>query len=121
MGAIRMRVQTADTNITTIHTTSVHTAFYKTLIDGLESCGLLVYYCDVCIICLDSHSDGTHLLQRIHWLTSDVILHFSKSVLMKKQIHLHFGWPEGFFFFFHFWVNYSFNQKQHLVQFRPLQ
>ncbi len=30
-------------------------------------CGLLVDYCDVFISCLDSHSDGTHSLQRIHW------------------------------------------------------
>ncbi len=42
-------------------------AFYKMLIDGLEWCGLLVDYCDVFISCLDSHSDGTHSLQRIHW------------------------------------------------------
>ncbi len=35
------------------------------VIDGLESCGLLVDYCDVFISCLDSHSDGTHSLQRI--------------------------------------------------------
>ncbi len=35
----------------------------KILIDGLESCGLLVDYCDVFISCLDSHSDGTHSLQ----------------------------------------------------------
>ncbi len=40
---------------------------YKTLTDGLEWCGLLVDYCDVFISCLDSHSDGTHSLQRIHW------------------------------------------------------
>ncbi len=26
-----------------------------------------VDYCDVCISCLDSHSDGTHSLQWIHW------------------------------------------------------
>ncbi len=36
------------------------------LTDGLEWCGLLVDYCDVFISCLDSHSDGTHSLQRIH-------------------------------------------------------
>ncbi len=35
------------------------------------------------------HSDGTHSLQRIHSWASDVILNFSKSVLMKKQTHLH--------------------------------
>ncbi len=46
------------------------------------------------ISCLDSHSDGTHSLQRIHWWTSDVMLHFSKFVLMKKQTHLHLWWPE---------------------------
>ncbi len=66
----------------------------KMLTDGLEWCGLLVDYCDVFISCLDSHSDGTHSLQRIHWWTSDVMLHFSKSVLMKKQTHLQLGWPE---------------------------
>ncbi len=26
-----------------------------------------VDYCDVLISCLDSHSDGTHSLQRKHW------------------------------------------------------
>ncbi len=43
-------------------------------------CGLLVDldYCDVFISCLDSHSDGTHSLQRIHWRASDVMLNFSK-------------------------------------------
>ncbi len=46
------------------------------LIDGLESCGLLVDYCVVFISCLDSHSDGTHSLQRIHWCASDGMLHF---------------------------------------------
>ncbi len=59
---------------------------------------ILVDYCDVFISCLDSHSDGTHSLQRIHWPThtaSDVMLHFSKSVPMQKQTHLHIEWPEG--------------------------
>ncbi len=45
------------------------------------TCGL----CDVFISCLDSHSDGTHSLQRIHWRANDVMLHFSKSVQIKKQ------------------------------------
>ncbi len=31
-----------------------------------------VDYCDVFISCLDSHSDGTHSLQRIYWWASDV-------------------------------------------------
>ncbi len=41
------------------------------------------------ISCLDSHSDGTHSLQMMHWWPSNVMLHFSKSVLMKKETHLH--------------------------------
>ncbi len=35
------------------------------LTDGLELRGVLVDYCDVFINCLNSHSDGTHSLQRI--------------------------------------------------------
>ncbi len=38
-----------------------------------------VDYCDVFISRLDSHSDGTHSLQRVHWWASDVMLHFSTS------------------------------------------
>ncbi len=41
-------------------------SLYKLLTDGLESCGLLVYYYDVFISYLDSHSDGTHSPQRIY-------------------------------------------------------
>ncbi len=38
-------------------------------------------------------TDGTHSLQRIHWWTSDEMMyHFSKSVPMKKQIHLAWEW-----------------------------
>ncbi len=44
-----------------------------------------VDYCYLFISCLESHSDGTHSLQRIHWWASDAMLHFSKSALMKKQ------------------------------------
>ncbi len=36
------------------------------------TCGLLWCF----ISCLDSHSDGTHSLQRIHWWASDVMLLF---------------------------------------------
>ncbi len=69
-------------------------------------------YCDVFISCLDSHSDGTHSLQRIHWLVSDVMLHFSKSVPVKKQTHPHLVWPEGEYIFSIcplFCTNYSCN------------
>ncbi len=44
------------------------------------TCGLLWCF----ISCLDSHSDGTHSLLRIHWWASDVMLHFSKSVLQPE-------------------------------------
>ncbi len=40
----------------------------------LDSSGLLVVYCNVFISCLDSHSDGTHSLERIHWWASDAFL-----------------------------------------------
>ncbi len=70
---------------------------HKTLTNRLESCGLHVDYCDYCVFisCLDSHSDGTHSLLRIHWWSSDVMFDFSKSVLLKKLTHLHLGWPKG--------------------------
>ncbi len=38
-------------------------SLHKMLIDELETCGLLMNYCDIFIGCLDSHSDGTHSLQ----------------------------------------------------------
>ncbi len=40
------------------------------IICGLDSCGLHM------ISCSDSHSDGTHSLQRIHWWANDVMLNF---------------------------------------------
>ncbi len=70
-------------------------SFHKTLNEGLELCGLLVDNCDVFISCLDSHSDGTHSLQRIHWWANYVMLNFSKSIMKNKQTNLHLGWPEG--------------------------
>ncbi len=66
-----------------------------------------VDYCDVFISCLDSHYDGTHSLQMIHWWTSDLMIHFSKSVLIKTQAHLHLRWPECEYFQ-NIWVNYSY-------------
>ncbi len=40
-------------------------------IQDVDESGLLVDYCDDFISCFDSHSDGTHSLQRIHWWASD--------------------------------------------------
>ncbi len=66
-----------------------NTAFHFTRHELMDCSG--VYYL---WIVLDSHSGGTHWLQRIHWWASHVMLHFSKPVLMKKQTHLHLGWLE---------------------------
>ncbi len=65
------------------------------LFDGLEwiTCGLLWGFYQ--LFGLWYNFDGTHSLERIHWWASDTMLHFSKSVLMKKQMYPHFGWPEG--------------------------
>ncbi len=57
----------------------------KTLLDRLERCGLLVNYfwCLYQLPCLSFWR--THSLQMIYWWASDVILHFFKSFLMKKN------------------------------------
>ncbi len=70
---------------------------HKMLIDGLEWCGLLVDYCDVFISCLDSHSDGTHSLQRIHQWASDGMLHFSKSDEETNSSTFWMAWKYGRF------------------------
>ncbi len=89
----------------------INDSLHKTLIDGLESCGLLVDYCDVLsavwtlILTAPIHCRGSiceHL-----WSI------FSKSVLMKKQTHLHLEWSGGeyifskfsFFFKLFFYLN----------------
>ncbi len=47
--------------------------------------------CDVFISCLDSHSDGTHSLQRIHWWANDVML-FLQIWWRNKLIYILDGW-----------------------------
>ncbi len=39
-----------------------------------------VDYCDVFISCLDTHSDGTHSLQKIHWWASDAMQIFFQNL-----------------------------------------
>ncbi len=95
MGAVRMKVQTADKNIRIIHTTPVH---------QLTSCEAksCVF---VRIKFIMTYSNGTHSHQRIRWWASDEMLHFSKSdeetviyfldglrVVHFKHIFI-FGWP----------------------------
>ncbi len=69
----------------------LHKAFslHKTLTGGLESCGLLV---DVFISCLDSHSDGTHSLQRIHRYASDVLIICSDKEINSSTSRMAQGW-----------------------------
>ncbi len=87
---IRREICTDQVLFTSENSPNKHAAFRftKVSVDGLEWCGLLVDYCDVCISCLDSYSDGTHSLQRIHWWTSDAMLHFSKSVQWRKNSYI---------------------------------
>ncbi len=67
MGAVRMRVQSLNASMNVYFFSSSKFLFHKILTDGLEWCELLVDYCDVFVKCLDTHSDDTHSLKRIHW------------------------------------------------------
>ncbi len=67
-----------------------------------------VDYRDVFSSCLDSHSDGTHSLQRMHCWANDEMTHFSKW--RNKLIYLFDCLRVSTFSSnFHFWVKYSFN------------
>ncbi len=63
------------------------------------------------IICLDSHTDGTHSL---HWWTSDVMLNFSKIFQWRNKLFLILDGlrVSTFSANFHFGVNYSFKYEQ---------
>ncbi len=88
---IRLEVKNA---LMDLFLTNMQLFYLQTLSERLD-CGLLVDYCDVFISCLDCYSNGTHSLQRIHWWASDVMLHFSKSVLLETNSStVHLGWPE---------------------------
>ncbi len=70
MGAVRKRVQTADKNITIIHTTPVHQltscVFVRNKSINRDSGPNADF-----IIHNSPSSDGTHSLQRIHWWARD--------------------------------------------------
>ncbi len=72
---------------------------------------LLVYYCYALISCSDSHSDGTHSLQRIHWWTSDAMLNFIQIYPYEETNSntpwLAWEWVHFFLSDFYFEVNYS--------------
>ncbi len=91
---------------------------HKTLIDGLEWSGLLVDYCDVFISCLDSHSDGTHSLQRIHWWASDGISP-NPFPPRNKLIYI-FAWGWVNFCVIYSFSSHVFQIKQSIFQKRDL-
>ncbi len=80
------------------------------LIGGLDGCGLLVDCCGVFIICLDSHSDGTHSLQRIHWWTSDAKYLFWWR---NKLIYILEGWVSTYYANVHFVWTIPLNTQSH--------
>ncbi len=62
------------------------------------------------LLWVDSHSDGTHSLQRIQVIKYYIF----KSVSMNKQTHLHLWWKWRWILFsahVHFWVKYSFKTR----------
>ncbi len=62
------------------------------------TCGLLWCFYQL----FDSHSDGTHSLQRIHWFSSrSKLIYILDNLRVSKYVAN-----------FHFWVNYSFKWKQ---------
>ncbi len=48
--------------------------------------GVVWITCDVLISCLDSHSDGTHSLQRIHCWARDEIQNFPNLLLWRNKL-----------------------------------
>ncbi len=54
------------------------------------------------IISMDSLFDGTRCREFIGKQVMQC--YFSESVTMKKQIHLHLGWPEGEYIFSNFFL-----------------
>ncbi len=84
-------------------------SLHKTLFDRP-----VMDYCDVFIRCLNSHSDGTHSLQKIHCWASNVMLNFSNSASINKLISILNGLRvRRLLANVHFWVSYSF--KHHFV------
>ncbi len=67
-----------------------------------------VDYLLIIVMFLQQFGLSFHSLQRIHWCASDVMLHFYKSVLIKKQTHLEGLSVNKLSASFHFWVNNCF-------------
>ncbi len=83
----------------------------KMLTDGLVCVDYLWIIVMFLFSCLDSHSDGTHSLQRIHWWATVMNCYISPKSDEET-------WPEGekyIQWMFLFWVNYSFNMHSCIV------
>ncbi len=100
-------------------------SLHKMLTGGLEWCGLLLEYCDVFISCLESHSDGTHSLQRIHWWASDEliglkVIKFSFWVIYSfNTLHICYEWYSIAFGLLHapfVHMEYYYNHLKHVQQ-----
>ncbi len=103
-GAVRMRVQTADKNITSV--SYKHTAFHLRCLLMYRAC---VDYCDVFISCLDSHSDGTHSLQSNPLVSKWWNATFLQIWARNKLIYILDGPRESKYSFLgYLWVKYSY-------------
>ncbi len=69
---------------------------------------ITVDFCEVFISCLDSHSDGTHSLQSIHWWASDGMIITPELFWWRNKLILDSLRMSTFSANFHFWVNYSY-------------
>ncbi len=67
------------------------------LVDGKESHRLLWCF-------YQSHSDGTHSLQRIHWWASDVMLNFSDEETNSFTSWMTWGWVHFQQIFIFWWI-----------------
>ncbi len=100
-------------------------SLYKSLIDGLETYGLLVDYCDAFISCVDSHSDW-------HPFTAEdpfVSKWYAKFLQICSDEETNWSWMAWGWVYFHFCVNYSFNattakesliERRHVLRARDL-
>ncbi len=80
-------------------------SFQNTLIAGLSWITWGLLWCFYQLFRLSFWRHPFTAVNSMHYWESDIIHDFSKSLLMKKQTHLHVGWPEGeyIFQFTHIW------------------
>ncbi len=79
------------------------------MMDLSQTCSFSLHKHDCC---LDSHSDGTHWLQRIHRWASDVMLNICSHEETNSSTISDGLRASTFSANFHVWVNYFFNMDQ---------